>query len=191
MPATNRIQGYYAAVSPSKLTPHCFRRGRNRFCHDRDARRQSVLIDLEPWAVVEAEPPTARPRTDEEITTGPFVRKWPPDTMGRRPLRTYSPHTTGRHRADPGGDRPVVLDPGRDGLPRHLRRTAVGVGVSIGSTVEPLSTSVLSAWLLGEALGLPQAIGGLFIVAGVITAMRARRLNDPVRQTTGRAQVRG
>jgi drug/metabolite transporter (DMT)-like permease len=46
--------------------------------------------------------------------------------------------------------------------------------VSIGSTVEPLSTTVLSAWLLGEALGLPQLLGGLFIVAGVITAVRAR-----------------
>ena len=46
--------------------------------------------------------------------------------------------------------------------------------VSIGSTVEPLSTTLLSAWLLGEALGLPQLFGGLFIVAGVITAVRAR-----------------
>lgn len=46
--------------------------------------------------------------------------------------------------------------------------------VSIGSTVEPLSTTVLSAWLLGEALGLPQLFGGLFIVAGVITAVLAR-----------------
>ena len=46
--------------------------------------------------------------------------------------------------------------------------------VSIGSTVEPLSTTLLSAWLLGETLGLPQLLGGLFIVSGVITAVRAR-----------------
>jgi drug/metabolite transporter (DMT)-like permease len=46
--------------------------------------------------------------------------------------------------------------------------------VSIGSTVEPLSTTMLSAWLLGEALGLPQLFGGLLIVAGVIAVVRAR-----------------
>lgn len=53
---------------------------------------------------------------------------------------------------------------------QHLPPTTV----SIGSTVEPLSTALLSAWLLSEALGMPQALGGLFIVAGVITAVRAR-----------------
>lgn len=53
---------------------------------------------------------------------------------------------------------------------QHLPPTTV----SIGSTVEPLSTSVISAMILGETLRLPQIFGGLLILAGVISAVRER-----------------
>jgi hypothetical protein len=39
--------------------------------------------------VVEAEPPTARPRTDEEITTGPFRQEMPLGHHEPETMRTY------------------------------------------------------------------------------------------------------
>jgi drug/metabolite transporter (DMT)-like permease len=48
--------------------------------------------------------------------------------------------------------------------------------IAIGSTVEPFSTTLLSALVLGETLGTPQVLGGLLIGVGVLKAVRAIRV---------------
>ena len=44
----------------------------------------------------------------------------------------------------------------------------------IAATTEPVSASALAWLLLGQALGLPQLVGGGLVVVGVVLAQLAR-----------------